>query len=252
MRRLAAEGAEVILRGSIGFAMKPIASTLSRAEQVYLSIRDSICDGTLEAGTHLVQEDLAARLGVSRQPVQQAMALLRNDGLVLEQGARGLYVAPLDAESTVQRYQIRLCLDQLAARLTAERAARFPAVAEELRRRGQRILDAGDRAVERRNHRDAVANDVEFHSFIYEMSGNPLIAATAEPLWHYLRRVMIAVLSYAERGPIVWDQHHKILAALAEGRTQEVVEMVATHIQGAQAAFLEAIAAQAEGPPPAA
>lgn len=63
---------------------------------------------------------------------------------------------------------------------------------------------------------------------------------------------MIAVLSYAERGPIVWDQHHKILAALAEGRTQEVVEMVATHIQGAQAAFLQAIAAQAEGPPPAA
>lgn len=81
--------------------MKPITSTPSRAEQVYFAIRDSICDGALEAGTHLVQEDLAARLGVSRQPVQQAMALLKNDGLVLEQGARGLYVAPLDAEATV-------------------------------------------------------------------------------------------------------------------------------------------------------
>lgn len=221
--------------------MKPITSTPSRAEQVYFAIRDSICDGALEAGTHLVQEDLAARLGVSRQPVQQAMALLKNDGLVLEQGARGLYVAPLDAEATVQRYQIRLSLDQLAARLTAERAARSPEFAQSLRVEGQRILDAGDMAVARGSHRDAVANDVEFHSFIYEKSGNPLIAATAEPLWHYLRRVMMAVLSYAERGPIVWDQHHEILAALAEGRVAEAEALVAAHIQGAAAAFLKAL-----------
>lgn len=221
--------------------MKPITSTPSRAEQVYFAIRDSICDGALEAGTHLVQEDLAARLGVSRQPVQQAMALLKNDGLVLEQGARGLYVAPLDAEATVQRYQIRLSLDQLAARLTAERAASSPDFAQSLRVEGQRILDAGDLAVAKGSHRDAVANDVEFHSFIYEKSGNPLIAATAEPLWHYLRRVMMAVLSYAERGPIVWDQHHVILAALAEGRVAEVEGLVAAHIQGAEAAFLKAI-----------
>lgn len=221
--------------------MKPITSTPSRAEQVYFAIRDSICDGALEAGTHLVQEDLAARLGVSRQPVQQAMALLKNDGLVLEQGARGLYVAPLDAEATVQRYQIRLSLDQLAARLTAERAAASPDFAQSLRVEGQRILDAGDLAVSRGSHRDAVANDVEFHSFIYEKSGNPLIAATAEPLWHYLRRVMMAVLSYAERGPIVWDQHHEILAALAEGRVAEAEALVAAHIQGAAAAFLKAL-----------
>lgn len=221
--------------------MKPITSTPSRAEQVYFAIRDSICDGALEAGTHLVQEDLAARLGVSRQPVQQAMALLKNDGLVLEQGARGLYVAPLDAEATVQRYQIRLSLDQLAARLTAERAAASPDFAQSLRVEGQRILDAGDLAVSRGSHRDAVASDVEFHSFIYEKSGNPLIAATAEPLWHYLRRVMMAVLSYAERGPIVWDQHHEILAALAEGRVAEAEALVAAHIQGAAAAFLKAL-----------
>ena len=55
-------------------------------EQVYQAIVDEICDGTLEAGAHLVQEQLAARFGVSRQPVQQAMALLKADGLVEEAG----------------------------------------------------------------------------------------------------------------------------------------------------------------------
>lgn len=45
--------------------------------------------------------------------------------------------------------------------------------------------------------------------------------------------------SYAERGPVVWDQYHR--AALADGKMEEGVEMVTLHIQGAEAAFLKAI-----------
>lgn len=221
--------------------MKPITNTPSRAEQVYVSIRDSICDGTLAPGTHLVQEDVAARLGVSRQPVQQAMILLKNDGLVLEQGARGLYVAPLDAEQTIRRYQIRLSLDQLAARLTAERAAASPDFAAALIRGGERILNRGAEAATGNRYSDAVAFDVAFHSYIYEMSGNPLIAPTAEPHWLYLRRVMIAVLSYAERSEVVWRQHYEILSTLAQGRVEEAVHIVTIHIQGAEAAFLRCL-----------
>ena len=87
--------------------MRPLASTPSRTEQVHAAIRESICDCTLKPGTHLVQEDLAAQLGVSRQPVQQAMLLLKSEGLVVEQGGRGLCVAPISPESIVQHYQIR-------------------------------------------------------------------------------------------------------------------------------------------------
>lgn len=229
--------------------MKPINTSPRRAEQVYLAIRDSICEGALKAGEHLVQESLAAQLGVSRQPVQQAMVLLKNDGLVLERGSRGLFVAPVDALATVHRYQIRLGLDQLAARLTAERAATSKTFAAELRADGSRILDAGDRAVAAGLHRDAVAADVVFHSFIYERSGNPLIAVTSEPLWYYLRRVMITVLSYAERGPLVWKQHRAILRALAAGNVETSVALVTAHIAGAQDAILGAMSTEAEDVP---
>jgi DNA-binding GntR family transcriptional regulator len=221
--------------------MERISDTPRRAKQVYVSIRDSICEGTLKAGTHLVQEHLAERLGVSRQPVQQALILLKNDGLVLERGARGLYVAPVDAGATVHRYQIRLGLDQLAARLCAMRAERDPAFAESLLREGRLILDAGNRAVARKRHREAVAHDVEFHSLLYERSGNPMIGVTAEPLWHYLRRVMITVLSYAERGPLVWEQHRVILETLAAGDAKRGVALVTEHIKGAEAAILGTI-----------
>lgn len=221
--------------------MKPIANTPNRAEQVYASIRDSICEGALKAGTHLVQENLAARLGVSRQPVQQALVLLKNDGLVLERGSRGLYVAPLDVLATVHRYQIRAGLDQLAARLCAERAGASPDFAAELLSRGRQILARGDLAAAENRYRDAVAADVEFHFFLYEMSGNSLIAVTSEPLWHYLRRVMITVLSYAERGALVWRQHQAVLETIAAGDAKLAEEMVTDHISGAESALLGAI-----------
>ena len=228
--------------------MKPITSTPNRAEQVYVSIRDSICEGTLKAGTHLVQENLAARLGVSRQPVQQALVLLKNDGLVLERGSRGLYVAPLDAIAAVHRYQIRLGLDQLAARLCAEKCAASPAFKAEVLAAGGELLERGDRAAAEDRYRAAVGHDVEFHFFLYEMSGNPMIAATSDPLWHYLRRVMITVLSYAERGPLVWQQHREILDTIAAGNAEHAVRLVTDHIKGAEGALLGAISPAPEPP----
>jgi DNA-binding transcriptional MocR family regulator len=49
----------------------------SLVDQVYDAIVDDICGGRLEAGTHLVQERLAERFGISRQPIQHAMARLK-------------------------------------------------------------------------------------------------------------------------------------------------------------------------------
>ncbi|MDC1198805.1 GntR family transcriptional regulator [bacterium] len=87
--------------------MKPILAAPSLTDQVYDAIVDDICDGSLPAGAHLVQERLASKLGVSRQPVQQAMALLKANGMVEEIGGRGLRVAPLDLTQMRQRYEIR-------------------------------------------------------------------------------------------------------------------------------------------------
>ena len=68
----------------------------SLTDQIYHAIVDEICDGRLAPGAHLVQDALARRFGVSRQPVHQAMARLRADGMVEEAGRRGLFVAALD------------------------------------------------------------------------------------------------------------------------------------------------------------
>lgn len=225
--------------------MQKLSNVPSRTEQVYQSVRESICDCTLEPGTHLVQEDLAATLGVSRQPIQQAMLLLKNDGLVVESGARGLYVAPIDQEGMEHHYQIRVVLDQLAARLVAEQARSDPAFKARLRREGDAILKVGKGAEKSGSAADTVRHDVAFHTFLYTMSGNPLIEQSAEPHWLFLRRVMIGVLLHADRGPLVWAQHQQILDALVSGDVDAAVALATEHVTGAQQALIAAMASGA-------
>lgn len=191
---------------------------------------------------HLVQEDLAATLGVSRQPIQQAMLLLKNDGLVVERGGRGLFVAPLDRESMAHHYQIRLVLDQLAARLVAEKSAHDDAFKEKLIKAGQDILSSGSSEAADGSAAAAVRHDVAFHSMIYDFTGNPMIAPTLDTHWIFLRRVMVGILKHAERGQLVWEQHSDILASLVSGDADAAVALATDHVLGAQKALLETLA----------
>src|SRR4030095_14780524 len=73
-------------------------------DQVYRSLLDAISEGSLAPGERLTQEDIAERLAVSRQPVLQALRLLKKDGFVLDAPGRGVLVAPLDADWIAKVY----------------------------------------------------------------------------------------------------------------------------------------------------
>ncbi|MFZ4806264.1 MAG: GntR family transcriptional regulator [Hyphomicrobiaceae bacterium] len=223
--------------------MKPLPPSPGLTDKVYQALRDEICNGALAPGTHLVQEQLAAQLDVSRQPIQQALALLKSDGLVRESGRRGLFVAPLDIEAMRHHYEIRAALDGLAARRAAERAGASPSVAAEIRHAGTAIIAAGSNAIAEGALAAMVGRDIEFHGFIYQVSGNPLLAATAEPHWRYLRRVMGEVLRHAEPPPSIWRQHREILDAIVSGDPEQAKERAVTHVRLAGARLTGVLAA---------
>ena len=217
--------------------------TLSRTEACYQSIRDRIVEGDLLPGEHLVQEELAAELKVSRQPIQQALLLLRNDGLIIEIGTRGLKVAPLDPVDTAQRYQIRAALESVAVRSAAMKAAGSENFGAELRRDGQSLIEAGLRTVETGSARDMLEADMRFHRFFYEASGNPLIDLTLQTNWVYLRRVTIAALRTENLGPSLWAEHEDILRATAEGRVEEAAALSTAHVWRAEGSISRALQA---------
>ena len=205
----------------------------SLVDQAYEAILGEIADGTLAPSTHLVQEVLAARYGVSRQPIQQALLLLRSDGIVQDAGRRGLAVAPLDLQMMRDRYQVRAALDGLAARLAAGRCAASPEVAARTKAQGECILKAGCEAVAIGAIKAMIAQDIAFHAFVYEASGNPMIGPTAEIHWRFLRRVMGEVLRRSEPPAIIWQQHREILDAIVAGDPGSAETLIFDHIHGA-------------------
>lgn len=207
----------------------------SLVEQAYEALLGEIADGTLAPNTHLVQELLAERYGVSRQPIQQALLLLKADGLVHDAGRRGLVVAPLDMQMMRDRYEVRAALDALAAPLAARRCAASPEVAAQTRREGELILAAGLSAVSSGVIKAMVAHDVAFHAFIYSASGNPVIGPTAEVHWRFLRRVMGEVLRRSEPPHSIWNQHRDILDAIVAGDAEAAEARTLSHVRGAAA-----------------
>ncbi|MEJ7688050.1 MAG: GntR family transcriptional regulator [Variovorax sp.] len=192
-------------------------------DRVYRALLDAISSGALAPGERLTQEDIAQRLAVSRQPVLQALRLLKKDGFVRDAPGRGVLVAPLDAEWTRKVYQVRGALDVLAARLAAGQRFRID----------PKLIERGRRAARGRSVEAMIEADMAFHHAIYAASGNPLIGQSADQHWRHLRRAMGAVLQSMPQRESLWDEHEAIADAIAAGDADRATRLSDEH--GAQA-----------------
>lgn len=188
-------------------------------DRVYGSLLDAISDGSMAPGARITQEDIAAQLDVSRQPVLQALRLLKKDGFVLDAPGRGVLVAPLDVAWLVQVYQVRSALDALAARLAAR--ARY--------RMDPRLISQGRAAARGHKVKAMMAADIEFHAAIYAASGNPLIAQSAQLHWQHIRRAMGAVLQLSTMRESIWDEHEAIANAIGRGDEDRAESLIRQH-----------------------
>jgi len=196
-----------------------IESTPDLVERVYNCLLDAISVGTLQPGARIMQEDIAEQLAVSRQPVLQALRLLRKDGFVLDAPGRGVLVAPLDVTQLVQIYQVRSTLDALAARLAAQAGYVMDA----------QFITEGRRVARGSDIQAMMRADAAFHSAIYVASGNPLISQTAQTHWHHIRRGMGAVLQVSTMRESIWDEHEAIALAIAYGDEIKAETLIRQH-----------------------
>jgi DNA-binding GntR family transcriptional regulator len=221
--------------------MPQVQAQRTLVEQVVNAIVSEIVDGELPANCRLIQDELARAYGVSRQPVQQALLLLRDRGLVREAPGRGLIVSPLDVDFVRNLHEVRAMLDALAARLAAERGA------ERAKIEGPAYLEAGRIAVETGSLHEQIEADMQFHGFINALSGNPLIGETTAPHWPYLRRVMGEVLrGDAQMPQTILGEHVAILDAVIAGDGSRAETLSRDHISTAAKVFVQRLQAQHE------
>jgi len=221
--------------------MERLALHLPLADRVYRAILDAICDGELAPGQRITQDELAERLDVSRQPVLQALRLLKAQGFVRDSQRRGVVVSSLDPAFISHLYEVRSALDGMACRAAAVRGQ------ADARLWGPKLIAEGRAAVRTGSVRDMIAADMRFHLFLHELSGNPLIAETAALHWQHIRRVMGGYLRRYRARQSIWDEHAAILDAVMRGDADAAEHLARRHAEAAIANLIRSI--EAEGVP---
>ncbi|MGA0128204.1 MAG: GntR family transcriptional regulator [Burkholderiales bacterium] len=205
-------------------------------DQVYETLLEAISTAELAPGARITQQGLAESLNVSRQPVLQALRVLRKDGFVIDSGRRGLIVAPIDPSLIRQTYQVRSVLDGLAAREAAKRGAKL----------NPKMIEDGRRAFDARKISDLIHADLLFHQSIYEKSGNDMIYEAAKHHWRHIRRAMGAVLTSLGDEINVWDEHEQILKAIDRRDVEAAERLARTHAEEAGESLARALTARDE------
>jgi DNA-binding GntR family transcriptional regulator len=207
--------------------MDALVTPKTLVDQAYTTILDAICDGTLKPGERLTQESVAQRLNVSRQPIHNALLVLKARGFVREAGRRGVSVVPLDPKLFEAIYQFRSAVEPLAVTLA------IPRLNSEAIKQGRSVIGRGKSAVRKKDNKALLAADMEFHSFIYQWSGNSLIQETMSLNWHHLRRAMREVLQLPGLTKRIWKEHEAIFESMIAGQSGKSASLMRDHVVAA-------------------
>ncbi|MFF1812430.1 GntR family transcriptional regulator [Streptomyces sp. NPDC058251] len=218
-------------------ARGPIIRPAPLREAVYDALTEMIINGSLTPGQHLVEAELAEHLGVSRQPIREALQRLHTTGWVDLRPAQGAFVHSPTAEECAQLLSVRAVLETHSARGAAEHAT--PAdVAHlwELQRIGLAALAAADA-------RAIVEANAALHGHITHLSRN---AVLAELIPQVDRRVRWYYMPIARpRGQDAWSEHARLIEAIAGGEPDRAEELMRRHTRNTTDFYCRQIAAMA-------
>jgi DNA-binding GntR family transcriptional regulator len=177
----------------------------------------------------MVETDLARVLGVSRQPIREALHRMEAEGWVDLRPSQGAFVhVPTDSEVD-ELLDVRALLEAETARLAAGAAS--PAQVARLREicvEGQAAVDQGDFA-------GAVAANDAFHAGIAAVAGNAVLAELADIVgrrvqWYYR---MVA----SERGRGSWAEHAELIDAIEAADPDRAQLLARRHTERTREAY---------------
>lgn len=198
---------------------------VSRSLQAYDAVRRSIHEGELKPGTRLREAELAEILGFSRTPIREALSRLESEGLITNDGAKGLIVTQLDYQMVDELYAMRKILEGTAAKLAAQKATDTEISILE------RIVDQDESFVE--DPVKLAANNKIFHEMLYQCAHNRYLLKMANSLQEtmsLLGRTTLADISRAKES----NREHLALISAIKNRDALLAQKIAQdHLQGA-------------------
>ncbi|MQA16439.1 MAG: FCD domain-containing protein [Pseudonocardiaceae bacterium] len=208
--------------------MEPV-SRESTAAIVADRLRSAITRGSFPPGTQLGEVDLAARLGVSRGPLREAMQRLVQEGLLRSERHRGLFVVDLGLDDVCDVYAARLAVEQAAARmvLRGDRAGAVAALTV-----AQRDIVTAAAVGEPEALADA---DEAFHTTLVRVSGSPRLQRMAQTLLAETRMCLAALQNTGPEPTDLVAEHRVLLEALGDGDESRLTALLEEHMHDAVA-----------------
>lgn len=213
---------------------KDRSGTLMRT--VYHTLKEEICTGVIRSGDLLSEANIAARIGVSRTPVREALAALENEGLVEIKRGIGANVKPLSFSDIVHIYELRRVLEPLAAQTAIYHITRDEL--KECRKQFKNLLKYQD---EPREYQAVKYTEVDwnFHMLLINRCENPYIDSMMNLIIPNIRRLQI--LSYRPENyplPETIDQHMQLIDVLEQRDIDQVRAKLESHLNWSLAGFV--------------
>jgi DNA-binding GntR family transcriptional regulator len=193
--------------------------------QVYRALREAIVAAEFEPGQRISENELTVRLGVSRTPIREALARLRDERFVQVIPQLGTYVTRISTAAVEDAQFVREALECAAVRIAAQRATTADIAAlEGLVRRQEEVVANDD------FERFAVLDD-EFHAAICELSGRGFAWEVAQRAKGHLSRVRRLSLPQPNYLSEMVAEHHVVLDALRRNSPDEAEAALRHHLR---------------------
>lgn len=197
---------------------------LPLSEQVYITLKQAILNGSLQPDIKLNEVKIAEQLNVSATPVREAFRKLAKDKLVVIKPWKGVTVKGYSPHEIISRYECREVMEGLGARLavkhaTPEQKAELKAIAE-----AQKSPQTPE---------DYIELNSRFHDLIALASNNEYVIDYLTDYKEMVRRDMYVTTKDPDRVHAYEEEHSLILKAILEGDEEAAEAAMRHHIKNA-------------------
>ena len=192
---------------------------------VFTTLREAILKGELKPGERLMELQLAAKLGVSRTPIREAIRMLEQEGLAVTIPRRGAEVARMTEKDMQDVLQVREALDELAASIACE------LITEEEMAQLKQAAEDFEAATATKDVKRIADTDMIFHDIIYRATRNPKLVNILNNLREQMYRYRVEYLKDEQNYPVLLKEHSEILAGFWERNKDMVTDSMRKHVE---------------------
>jgi len=197
-------------------------------------LRNSIIDGSLKMGQVLSERKISEELGVSKSPVREALAQLRDEGLVSIEPQKGAMVFSLSETEVTQICDFRQAIEIAAFELALSRGP--SRLASDM----ERVVKEMGHERAKGNEKEYLALDTSFHHLIFEHAGNDYLTASYTRYIGKIAALRTHLAKLPQHTDLSFDEHQKITIAVRHGDMTEIKLLLTEHIDRTRQAYKSA------------